>query len=182
MTACYAGWPEDAIRAWASDLYRRKLSPRIYATTASLLRGIQSRGYRLCVITGSPWFLAEQALELLGLAERPPVLGVGLEVEEGVLLDRVVEPVPWESGKVSVWEAHARARGEEGELVAAFGDTFGDFHLLEAAQRLRVLVHPRPSLRQRAASADGPWCEFAPQQTADGQDVIPPASDRVLEV
>lgn len=182
MTACYAGWTLPEVRAWASAVYAEHLAPRIYANTSELLRGIQERGYRLVVITGSPWFLVEQALELLDLAEAPPVLGVRLQTEGERLLDQVLEPVPWEAGKVAVWRQHAEALDQAGELTAAFGDTFGDLHLLEAAVHLRALVHPRPALRRAAQARSGPWCEFAPSHTRDGRAVVPPSTDRVLEV
>lgn len=181
MTACYAGWTLAEVGAWGRELYRAKLLPRVYETTRPVLAGIRERGFALCVITGSPWFLVEQALGLLGFPD-VPVLGVGLELDGEVLLDEVIQPVPWEDGKVACWRDYTRQTATEGELVMACGDTFGDLRLLEAAQRLRVLVHPRPALRRRAASAAGPWCEFAPRRTADGQAVIPPSTDRVLEV
>ena len=63
------------------------------------------------------------------------------------------------------------------QLTAAFGDSLGDLALLEFASCLRVLVHPRPGLRQAGEAGGESWCVFAPPHTASGKSVVPPNSD-----
>jgi phosphoserine phosphatase len=171
MTACYAGWTEDELRAFGRALAREDIAPRTYHTTADLLRALVARGHRVAVVSGSPHVLVEEAVRELGV----PVLVVGVDlVRDGAVLgDRLQEPVPWEEGKV---EALA-ARGVRAPV--AFGDTLGDRALLRAANALRVLVHPRPSLRAHAVPHDG-WVLFAPNRTVGGHDCAPPSVDRVI--
>ncbi|MCW8141288.1 MAG: haloacid dehalogenase-like hydrolase [Planctomycetota bacterium] len=172
MTACYAGWTEAEVRAFGRDLARDEVAPRAYETTAALLRALVDRGHRVAVVSGSPRVLVDEALRTLDL---PAALVVGADVERDgdVLTDRMREPVPWEEGKV-------RALAEHGvRAPVAFGDTLGDLHLLEAADALRVLVHPRPALRAKAVPG-GAWCLFHPCRTVGGHEVAPPMVDRVI--
>src|SRR5690606_16034962 len=111
---------------------------------------IVERGHRVAVVSGSPQLLVEEALAELGV---PASLVVGADVERegGVLSGRMKTPVPWEAGKVEALANHGV------RAPVAFGDTMGDLPLLEAAEALRVLVHPRPALRARAVPGAG-WC------------------------
>src|SRR5687768_298145 len=44
MTACYAGWSEDEVRAFGRAVAREDIMPRTYHTTADLLRALVARG------------------------------------------------------------------------------------------------------------------------------------------
>lgn len=171
MTACYAGWTEDELRAFGRALAREEIGPRTYHTSADLLRALVRRGHKVAVVSGSPHVLVDEAVKLLDVPVT--VVGVDLEREGRVMSDRLREPVPWEEGKV----AALAARGVRAPV--AFGDTLGDLALLQAADALRVLVHPRPSLRAQAAPQDG-WVVFAPTRTVGGHDCAPPTADRVI--
>lgn len=172
MTGCYAGWSEAEVREFGRDLARAEVAPRAYETTAGLMRALVARGHKVAVVSGSPQFLVEEALALVGV---PADLVVGADVErdDGILSDRLRQPVPWEEGKVQALAGHGV------RAPVAFGDTLGDLPLLEAAEALRVLVHPRPSLRARAIPG-GAWCLFTPCRTVGGHDVVPPSVDRVI--
>jgi phosphoserine phosphatase len=180
MTFCFAGWREEEVRAFASDLFREAVAPAVYETTAQLLQELRRRGHRIVAVTGSPRLLVEEALRELGLDPRAPggprVLGVDLARTGQLLEDRVLPPLTWGPGKVE-----ALGRVLEGEQPAvAFGDGLGDLPMLETAFGLRVLVHPRPGLRRAAEERSGPWCVLAPLRTASGQLVVPPHSDRMF--
>lgn len=171
MTACYAGWDERTLR----DFGRRVaalVAPRAYATTRDLLEGLGRRGLNVAVVSGSPRVLVEEALRALGLDLRPLVVGAEVTREAERYTDTMVEPIPWEGGKVHALARHAP------EAPVAMGDTLGDLGLLEAARALRVLVHPRPGLRARAGA--GPWVEFLPRRTVGGHEVLPHTIDRAI--
>ena len=182
MTACWAGWREAELRDFAARLWRERLRPRVYATTAELLRGLIARGYRLAVVSGSPQLLVEEAVRGLDLpGPGAVVLGACCEREGDLLSERLDHPLPWEEGKVHLLRSRIEREGVPHAIAAAFGDTFGDLALLNAAHGLRVLVHPRPALRRHAhLSADDAWVEFAPVTLVSGEPAAPPTSDRVM--
>jgi phosphoserine phosphatase len=67
-------------------------------------------------------------------------------------------------------------------IAASFEDTFGDLALLNAADGLRVLVHPRPALLAHARQcADPAWVQFAPAALVSGEAVAAPRGDRVIQ-
>ena len=178
MCVCYAGWSEAEVRAFGEDLYRRQIATRVYETTLPLLEGIAARGLRLAVVSGSPRLLVETCVRALGV--QATVCGTASHPVDGVLDARMVEPITWEEGKVAALEA-----AQEGAPIAvAFGDTEGDWALLDAATTLAVLVHPRPGLRRRALQREeagrGRWCVLAPPKTVGGHTVRVPESDRPL--
>lgn len=179
MTACYAGWTPDEARAFADEL-AGELVREVYATTPDLLRGLTARGLRVAVVSGSPGHLVAALLRALGADPLPAVYGTGLDPEGDRLGDRLRRPITWEEGKV---EALREALGGA-PLAVAWGDSYGDLPLLEAAQALAVLVHPRPSLlgrgREAHAAGRGRWSLLTPAHTLGGREVAPPASDRVI--
>ncbi|MCA8926274.1 MAG: haloacid dehalogenase-like hydrolase [Planctomycetes bacterium] len=179
MTACYAGYSPDDLEDRAAEVLQDALPPRTYVTTAPLIEGLRARGLQVVVITGSPAILVRAALRVVGIEDPPPVLGVEVTEHAGRLSTEFREPISWEQGKVDVWRAHA---GPQARLSAAFGDSPGDLALLRAAQDARVLVQPRPVLRATAEAGPGPWWELRPGFTRDGSRVIPPTSDRILDL
>ncbi len=179
MTACYAGWTPGEARAFADEL-ARELVGEVYATTPDLLRGLAARGLRLAVVSGSPAHLVAALLRALEVDPLPAVYGTGLHSEGDRLGDRLRSPITWEAGKLEA------LRGPLGgaPLAVAWGDSYGDLPLLEAARALSVLVHPRPSLlgrgREAHAAGRGRWSLLTPPHTLGGREVAPPASDRVI--
>ncbi|RMG15626.1 MAG: hypothetical protein D6731_07995 [Planctomycetota bacterium] len=176
MTFCFAGWSEPEVRAFAAKLYHDLLAPRVYATTRRLLEALCDRGFRVAVVSGSPRLLVEEALRGIGIDPLPLVLGTEVRIREGVLGTELVRPLTWREGKVRALQAHLG----RGSLAVAFGDTSGDWELLQAASALRVLVHPRPGLRRRVDRDGGgaaPWSVFGPACLASGETVDPPSED-----
>lgn len=182
MTSCWAGWSEEELRAFGRRLWAEQLSPRVYHTTCDLLQGLCARGYRLAVVSGSPQLLVEEAVGALGITTRPVVVGALQEQEGALLSERLHHPLPWEQGKVELLRARIEGQSVPRAIAAAFGDTFGDLALLNAADGVRVLVHPRPSLLRHAQqSADAAWIQFSPRWLRSGEAVVPPGSDQVLQ-
>jgi len=179
MTACYAGYSPDDLLDRAGEVLGDALPGRTYVTTRPLIEGLRAKGLQVVVVSGSPTLIVQAALRAIGLEALPPVLGVEVELEGGRLGTTFREPITWEQGKVDVWRRHA---GAEARLSAAFGDSPGDLALLRAAEHARVLVQPRPVLRSTASEGEGPWCEFRPGFTNDGRAVIPPVSDRIIDL
>ncbi|MGE0711977.1 MAG: HAD family hydrolase [Planctomycetota bacterium] len=177
MGVCFSGFTPAEARELADGVARRDVAGRIYDATGPLLRGLQERGHRVLVVSGSPRFVVEAGLALLDLPAPVPIHGVTLAEEAGRLVGRLVPPITWNSGKVEA--IGPRLAGAP--LAVAMGDSAGDKELLLHASTLRVLVHPRPALRQ-AAQQDpgGPWVMLRPPHTVNGATVVPPRGDLVL--
>lgn len=171
MTACYAGWTEKALREFGRRV-AEQVAPRAYATTRDLLEGLARRGLNVAIVSGSPRVLVEESVGALGLDLRPLVVGAEVACQADFYTDSMVEPIPWEGGKVKALALHAP------EAPVAMGDTLGDLGLLEAARALRVLVHPRPGLRAKVGA--GPWVEFMPRRTVGGDEVLAHSIDRAI--
>jgi phosphoserine phosphatase len=113
------------------------------------------RGIARYVVSASHAIVVTTSVELLGL----PIDGVfamSQVAEDGVLVARLVEPVTYGVGKTDALRAGVAGK----TLLAAFGDSPFDLHLLREA-RLAVAVRPKPELRARAAECSG-LVELAP--------------------
>ncbi len=181
MTACYAGWTVDELRALGQRIAREHLDPARYEGMAEVVAGLRERGLRVVVVSGSPtWLVAEGVRGRLPVDADEDVLGAEVEVAgdgsgTSVLASTMREPITFFEGKVA-----ALAARFPGRASFAFGDSGGDVPLLESAARLAFAVHPRPALRKLAGER-ARFRIFAPARTVSGTPVRAPGTDRVIE-
>lgn len=177
MALCFAGYSTEAAKAFAERVARERIAPHVFSTSAPLLAGLQERGHKVLVVSGSPTFVVEGALALLDLPKPVPVYGVTLAEEDGVLQPAIVPPITWNAGKVEAIAGEL----DGAPLAVALGDSHGDLELLQSAQHARLIVHPRPTLLAAAAAEpEGPWLHFAPAREVGGALVTPPHTDVLL--
>ncbi len=107
---------------------------------ADMVRRLRAEGYRVVVVSSSPRWAVEVAVEPLGV---PPhdVIGGDLAVVDGRLAGSVIQPLPHAQGKV---EAVLRRFGAVPRVSA--GNTIHDLALLAAASHVKLLVNPTDDL------------------------------------
>ncbi|ATB44469.1 HAD family hydrolase [Corallococcus macrosporus] len=141
----FAGWRVDAVRDFAADVVaRREVKQRIHPESRRVVEWARGQGIPCYVVSASPLAVVEAAVRALGM-EPANVLACTPHTEDGTVLPRIVEPIPYAAGKVHC----LRARTSQ-PLYAAFGDNVFDLELL-AASRVPVAIRPKPRLRARAA-------------------------------
>lgn len=135
-----AGLPEEKVLALARDL-------PLTEGASELLHVLRTLGFKTGVISGGFTFAASALKDQLGLdyayANR-------LEVAEGKLTGRVLEPVVTPQRKADLLETIAQGEGIFLDQVIAVGDGANDLPMLERAG-LGIAFHAKPKL---AAAAD----------------------------
>ena len=119
------------------------------AGTRQLLDEMRSLGYRVIVVSASPRWVIEVAVEPLGVT-REDILAGQVAVVEGVLTDGILDPLPHGKGKI---QAILRRFGSVPRV--ALGNALSDLAMLEATSHLRILVNPTEELLSACESIHG---------------------------
>jgi HAD superfamily phosphoserine phosphatase-like hydrolase len=122
-----AGLAERDVGRWARQ--HAAAWPNYRSEMVSLLRGLAAEGVEVWIVSASNrWVVAETARRM-GI-DPGRVIAIESEVAEGVLTDRLVQPVPCMAGKVAAID---RRIGKRPDL--AVGDGMGDFAMLDVSVR-----------------------------------------------
>jgi phosphoserine phosphatase len=107
---------------------------------ADMIRQLRAQGFHIVVVSSSPRWVVEVAVDGLGIEPRDVVAGQ-VAVVEGVLTSSIIEPLPQGQGKI---QALLRSCGSVPHV--SVGNTINDLALLEAASHLKLLVNPTDDL------------------------------------
>lgn len=121
-----ADLPEAEVQAYAR--WFAAAWPNTRPLMRGLVLGLQEAGFEVWIVSATARWMVQAAAPLVGLpADR--VIAIEVEVHDGVLTDRPVEPVVCMPGKVAAIRKYLGA-----EAVLAFGDSRGDQEMLESAR------------------------------------------------
>jgi phosphoserine phosphatase len=150
MAFAFAGYREEEVRMFAADVARaRSLTERLHPEIAPIVAWGARNGGPVYVVSASHSTVVQASLDFLAL----PIDGVFAmtQAKDGdIFAPSVVEPATYAEGKTAALTAGLPGK----TLLAAFGDSAFDLHLLCAA-RLAVAVRPKAALRERAAECAG---------------------------
>jgi phosphoserine phosphatase len=136
-----AGLSETEVRETSARVFAADFTGRIFPETRWLLETLAGRGWQVYIVSASNrWSIEVAAAATFGLTG-DRVVALDVEVEGGVLTDRVCLPVPTLEGKPRLLAARS---GRSPDL--AFGNSILDLPLLLAAE-LPVAVGPAPGPR-----------------------------------
>lgn len=158
-----AGLAEEDVRARARDFAERFVPAQAFPAFRALVEEARSRGCDIWVVSASSQWIVEAGVALMGF-DPDRVLGMRVEVENGVLTDRLVAPLTNEAGKVAAIEAMI---GRRPTLVT--GDSSGDFEMLAVAERVALLItQPGRTDPEYAAHAQAQGWLVQPLRTPTG--------------
>ncbi|MBI5883365.1 MAG: HAD-IB family phosphatase [Elusimicrobia bacterium] len=128
------GMKEDEVRRLAEEFFSRHFFGRIYKPMAELVERLRASGRQVWIVSASNRWIASAGAEYLGI-EPERVLGIDLEVKDGVLTGKTRRPIPYASGKVA---AIKKSIGRRPAL--AVGGSSGDAAMLRYSGGPAVLV------------------------------------------
>ena len=112
-----------------------------------MVRGMRARGARTALVSGGFTFFSERVAKTAGFQSHQANT---LELRDGKLTGRVIEPVLGQAAKAQALEALCEERNVGPDQVLAIGDGANDLAMVRAAG-LGVGFRPKPAL---AAGAD----------------------------
>ncbi len=152
MAWAFAGWSREALHAHVvRALDEFGLTRRRFTPLSPILEWARAREHWVFVVSASPSFIVEPAVEQLGINPQR-VAACGVAQASAVLLPRLNGPLPYAEGKVLALQPRLRGRA----LLAGFGDNHFDEALLRSA-RVAVAVRPKPAAAPLLARVPGVW-------------------------
>jgi phosphoserine phosphatase len=144
-----AGMTPRAVADMGYDCYAESYRGKFYPEMKQLVANLKEYGFEVWILTASPEFLYQRFMaEEFGLPE-VNVIGMKSVVEQGVLTDQIVLPIPQDDGKASVIPTFIKTR----PLVVG-GNSRGDMDMLNQSFGLKIVVNPDD--RTVRGPADGP--------------------------
>jgi phosphoserine phosphatase len=119
------------------DCFDESYRGKFYPEMKQLVANLREYGFEVWILTASPEFLYQRFMaEELGIPE-VNVIGVKSVVENGVLTDRIILPVPQDDGKAATIPTFIKTR----PLIVG-GNSRGDRDMLDLSAGLKIVVNP----------------------------------------
>lgn len=142
-------WMAHACRDW----YRRYVRPHVAAAGREAVARHRARGDFVAIVTGATRYAAEPLAEELGIDH---VVCTRLDVSSaGRFTGRVIKPLCFGPGKITLARAITDARGLRLEDATFYSDSITDLPLLEAVAE-PVVVNPDARLARIARARRWP--------------------------
>lgn len=158
MMSLIAGIPEEEMwrrcRKWFDEMVAGLITPIAQRYVAAH----RSLGHQVALLSASTPFATVPAAELLGL-EAGDAICTRLEVQEGILTGRVIEPMCYGEGKVYWAQRYARAKGIEMGSSFFYTDSHSDMPMLHQVG-YPMAVNPNRRLRSCANEEGWPILRF----------------------
>ena len=137
---------ESELAAQGRDLFQALVRDTIYPEAASLIAEHQDRGHTVAIVSGATRYIVEPVAEYLGVKH---ILCSRLEVEDGRLTGRVLEPLCFDEGKI-YW-IQQLIQDQDLDLARSYfyTDSVTDLPLLELVGH-PVVTNPDPVLYRTA--------------------------------
>ncbi len=123
---CMAGLPEADVRRWSRQM--AVAWPCYRPAMVGMIKGLSSAGYEVWLVSASNHWIIQASAPFVG-ADPARVLGIRVEVVNGMLTEALVRPVTCNAGKVDAIRHHI---GRMPDLVV--GDSMGDLEMLQSAK------------------------------------------------
>lgn len=152
MAAEFSGREESEVFEEAREWFSEMVAPTIYPQARELIDHHLEEGHVVAIVSGATRFVTEPLATFLGVDHS---LYTRMEVEDGRLTGRVVEPVCFEGGKV-YWLQRFIAKHDIDLAKSWFyTDSVTDLPLLEKVGH-PVVTNPDPLLYRAAVSRRWP--------------------------
>jgi len=147
-----AGRSEGELFEEARELVREHIAPLIYPEAAELVNDHLREGHVVAIVSGSTRYVVEPVAEQLGVEH---ALFTELEVEAGRLTGRVVDPICFAEGKVTLLRDFIARHQVDLARSYFYTDSVTDLPLLDLVGH-PVAVNPDPRLYRMAVRRHWP--------------------------
>ncbi len=158
LSAEFAGRDEGELLREARRFVAERVVPTLYPAALERVAWHAQQGHALAIVSGATRFVVEPLAEHLAI---PTALCTQLEVEEGLLTGRVVDPVCYEAGKVYWVRNFAEAHDIDLARSWFYTDSVTDMPLLDLVGH-PVIVNPDPVLERKARRRGWPVTLYDP--------------------
>ncbi len=158
LSAELAGRNEAELLREARGFVAEHVVPALYPAALERVAWHAEQGHVLAIVSGATRFVVEPLAEHLAI---PTALCTRLEVEDGVLSGRVVDPICFEAGKIFWVREFVKTHGIDLARSWFYTDSVTDLPLLDLVGH-PVVVNPDPILYRKARRRRWPVALYDP--------------------
>lgn len=166
MVWCMAGHSPDQLRQWTEARIPTLLYQRVYTEQLATIEKLERAGIRCFIVSASNLWSVQAGAAHLQLP-MSQVRAIGLEIQEGVVTERLLRPIPVDTGKPEVVQQLGL-----GKPLLGFGDSRYDIPMLSQCYQ-PILINPKPiALAGAAQHPQLPWKQrrlLSPHAKAAGE-------------
>jgi HAD superfamily hydrolase (TIGR01490 family) len=156
MGATLVGASEEELRARCDRWFREEVAKFVTPAGVVAVERHRQQGHVLAILSGSSPYASGPLAQLLDV---PHVLCTRPEVVAGKFTGRMVEPVAYGHGKVTLAERFAATHGVDLDASWFYSDSYSDLPMLARVGH-PVAVNPDPRLARHARRAGWPVYEW----------------------
>lgn len=133
----FSGHPPDQLRDFSQKTWQKCLSSQkisVFPEILDLVDFLRANHWEAVIVTASPTVGIRAIANHVHVPE-DKVLGMDLDIQNGILTETILEPFTYGSGKVSKLALHKNKNAD-----LSFGDSINDLPLLKSAQKLGILI------------------------------------------
>lgn len=131
-----AGLDPAVVKVWMREFFEENFVSRIYQPQKELIKKLRANNFDVWIVSASNIDLVKAGAPYIGV-DPNNVIGYDLEVENGLLTDRLKKPIPYREGKLA---AIKKTIKRQPDLVS--GDSRGDKEMLEYSKGICIfLIH-----------------------------------------
>ncbi len=123
----FAGARQQDIEDLALSEFNHRYQHYYYTSSRSILRQLDQQGIQTVIISASADLFTKMAQSTLPV-KNPAIYGIRQEIRNGVLTDKILEPVTYAEGKTEQLRNHikkvAQATGRPVVVLAGFGNSY----------------------------------------------------------
>jgi HAD superfamily hydrolase (TIGR01490 family) len=146
LGAMMIGASEEELRERCDRWFKEEVARFVAPAGVAAVERHRREGHLLAILSGSSPYASQPLARLLGI---PHVLCTRLEVEDGVFTGRMIEPVCYGAGKVTLAEEFAREHDVDLAESWFYSDSYSDLPMLARVGH-PVAVNPDPRLSRHA--------------------------------
>ena len=154
----FRGLSERRLAREGRDFVDRLVLPTVYPAAVEMVRWHQARGHVVAIVSGATRYVVKPLAERLGIRH---YLYTRVEVENGRLTGRVIDPICFEEGKIYWLQQFIDEKGIDLARSWFYTDSVTDLPLLELVGH-PVAVNPDPFLYRTARWRTWPVRFFEP--------------------
>ena len=150
------GWPETRLSEICDQWFEVMVKQWIYPEAVELIRKHERDGQVVSILTAATVYLGRPLSRYLGLEN---ALCTRLELKDGTLTGRIVEPMCYGTGKIYWAKRFCEEKGLDLSQSYFYTDSITDLVLLELVGH-PVVVNPDPLLKREALKRGWPIINF----------------------
>src|SRR5699024_4010137 len=132
-----SGMTVEEVKQLGEEYFHKKYQNKIYPQMREFIANLEEYGFEIWIISASPELLYEGFLgKELGIPN-DRILGVRSTIQDNIVTDEVVYPVPQDEGKADVIQTFIKAK----PLIAS-GNSRGDMEMMNESIGLKVMINP----------------------------------------